>query len=1482
MEASEIISDEKQGGDPHKFWSFLEQYGSTAPSPNSADAKEHEEAAVQASEGLLDKVARDVFALAINIRAGAPLVELHNSIAKTHLKGSGCGGSARVVVESKGFVCDPDKLVQTIFEDAPGDSAAAPAVETYDFDHIYPSREARADTPPKVVLYGIIGDKSFQDFHEPLVRLANDGKITYIARHAPFLAPEDAGKSPSTFLKGFGVTLDLKSMEYKALDDRVPKVDDDAANAGEEDDAADEEDLEDEVEGFVFSRLISRKPALENSLKKFREHLLASASQDSSSEIKVWDMKELGLQAAQKIMKSKNKLWKLQSIAQNFPVHAKALTKRKVKKSIKKAVRKLQKYVDPGLSGLKLNGRDVDPASDTFDVFEFLQTLREEAKFSEQFRSVGFTASQVEKYGSALHSKQDSGSVEDMIGMRVDMRKGSKGSVFFINNIQKDQQYQRWPGDMRYLMQQSWSLIQVKNNLYTMVFVLDPTTATGLAAVQSLFGIVEQNIPVRVGFAFVDSSPSAEEGAGSDAPVGVGMILKLLAAGKKDHKQAGAKSFLRALSAYHDKLPLTKEKLVAAYGQGIKEAEGSWSSTAYEEEAGKVLSSDRFDKLKGKVAKYVQSKGLLLNQYTLNGALEKGVSDLESSLMQKLFMEQQRVQRLYSMGRIAQKKNVYAFFTGSGKGSSARDAPWAYPRLHDGVMCDAEDMEFVEMPASATLAKYTEGGKLSSKGALFTLWAVADPNTDKGKAFMANALRYVANANARVAFFSSSAEMQGSTVNLEVDGASKDIVAPKCSDSFGVATGLNVAPGESLLVVNGRVFRDAADFEVSVFELIDRFERKRIAESSKTGLIKLDRFTSDNMMQITAVANRFASVSRSKFGFEGRSTKGLKKIVFRCNPDSTNRLNVVAVIDPLSDAGQRYPPILTLLRDVIGAKITIYLNPKTDISEFPLKNFFRYVGGGNDAHAATFRHMPPQHILTMKVFTPEPWVVMKKNTIDDLDNIRLDDSTMGSRTQVSAEFELKNILVTGSCQDLTHRQPPNGLQIVLDDNIDSSKKTDTLVMQNLGYFQLQAMPGVYTLRLARGRASRLYSIAPQNVATSMLSAVEDGTGVPGVSTVVRSFGGSNVRLVVRKNKGMEGRRLLAKIPSAAGEGSGDGGADDDEGDDDDYDEEYGQKGLWGKISNIFGGKGSSKGSEVSDGSEENLETLHVFSLASGHLYERLLRIMMLSVRKRTSGPIKFWLVENFLSPQFKQTIQFMASEFGFDVGLVTYKWPHWLRRQTEKQRIIWGYKILFLDVLFPLNVPKIITVDADQVVRADLRELWNMDLQGAPYGYTPFCTSREETLGYQFWRQGFWKNHLNGKPYHISALYVVDLVRFRRMAAGDQLRSIYDQLSRDPNSLANLDQDLPNYAQNQIPIFSLPQDWLWCQSWCSDSTLSTAKTIDLCNHPKTKEAKLDMARRIISGEHFEESWVELDKEVGAVITLAEKEIERTCSVGDKC
>merc|ERR1711907_842579 len=111
----------------------------------------------------------------------------------------------------------------------------------------------------------------------------------------------------------------------------------------------------------------------------------------------------------------------------------------------------------------------------------------------------------------------------------------------------------------------------------------------------------------------------------------------------------------------------------------------------------------------------------------------------------------------------------------------------------------------------------------------------------------------------------------------------------------------------------------------------------------------------------------------------------------------------------------------------------------------------------------------------------------------------------------------------------------------------------------------------------------------------------------------------------------------------------------------------------------------------------------------------------------------------------------------------------WLNPQSEKQRLIWAYKILFLDVLFPLDVRKIIYIDADQVVRADVRELWDMDLNGHAYGFTPFCKSNADTVGFQFWNNpdGFWQKHLQGKPYHISALFVVDLDTFRRRAVGD-------------------------------------------------------------------------------------------------------------------
>lgn len=41
-----------------------------------------------------------------------------------------------------------------------------------------------------------------------------------------------------------------------------------------------------------------------------------------------------------------------------------------------------------------------------------------------------------------------------------------------------------------------------------------------------------------------------------------------------------------------------------------------------------------------------------------------------------------------------------------------------------------------------------------------------------------------------------------------------------------------------------------------------------------------------------------------------------------------------------------------------------------------------------------------------------------------------------------------------------------------------------------------------------------------------------------------------------------------------------------------------------------------------------------------------MKVMMMSVVKRASMPVTFWLLENFLSSSFKESAQALAQEFG--------------------------------------------------------------------------------------------------------------------------------------------------------------------------------------------------------------------------------------------
>lgn len=680
--------------------------------------------------------------------------------------------------------------------------------------------------------------------------------------------------------------------------------------------------------------------------------------------------------------------------------------------------------------------------------------------------------------------------------------------------------------------------------------------------------------------------------------------------------------------------------------------------------------------------------------------------------------------------------------------------------------------------------------------------------------------------------------------------ASGDLVQEEASQYWhgadSLIKSLALRPGENAVLLNGRLagpIPPSPEFDLSDFDSLLSYERSKRITPAYAAMEALG--LSDSIASPLAAAKISSIVAKSTISdtpdgiFEQASTLRMSQFdvwnsshtVIETGDISTATIQFTLLLDPASELGQRWVPIVKVLSELDGVYMKLFLNPKERLQELPVKRFYRYVldskptfdeAGALLPLGASFTGVPQEALLTVGMDVPPAWLVAPKISIHDLDNIKLS----SIKTNVEALYELEHILIEGHSREIPGGSAPRGAQLVLGTERDPHT-ADTIIMANLGYFQFKANPGFYKIDLQEGRSAQIFNI--ESIGSQGWSPVP---GDESTEVVLMSFQGTTLYPRLARKLGMELEDVLeAKV--------------------DENKMDFVSQGL--KFAQGILGKG--KADVVAKPEQADI---NIFSVASGHLYERMLNIMMVSVMKHTKHTVKFWFIEQFLSPSFKDFIPYMAAEYGFQYEMVTYKWPHWLRHQTEKQREIWGYKILFLDVLFPLSLDKVIFVDADQIVRTDMIELVNHDLKGAPYGFTPMCDSRTEMEGFRFWKQGYWEKFLRGLPYHISALYVVDLHRFRQIAAGDRLRQQYHQLSADPQSLSNLDQDLPNHMQSVLPIHSLPQEWLWCETWCSDEALADAKTIDLCNNPLTKEPKLDRARRQVP------EWTVYDDEIAAM------------------
>ncbi|KAL0488967.1 UDP-glucose:glycoprotein glucosyltransferase [Acrasis kona] len=1150
---------------------------------------------------------------------------------------------------------------------------------------------------------------------------------------------------------GYGVELQLKNMEYKQTDS----------------------ESQSSSFGIDFDVLKKRLPHLSTDLDTFRDHLQREApKRGKAKEIKVWDMKNFGLQAAHLILNDRsNSLDQLESLSQNFPAHISSLINIKTSDDFKSKISNFQNAHQELLearnpsnpqetirrNAIYVNGIETDLTK--LSLFSLYDLVAKETQFIEKFSSYGLSGDVVQKLLFLPSSKSDE-------RPRFRIPKEYQQHIAYLNDIEKDDRYRyNFPEQLITMTQPNFfnQMRFVRRNLYTIIIIFDPLNHDHIKKIQELSNPIDRGYPIRVGLL---PKPN-------DTEESIELISRF------EHLYAIKGTF--AALKYLYELPPNPDL------HTIKNNYNNYRGSDKAIDVGnpEKIKMKRLQKLINSEMGFEHLGFFLL----MNGALFEGDDESGDQLfMNALRYEYERAIELIRKELISDGDHDLLDAIISQNSN--------YDRYNENIFGQGHFVHITKIPDHV---KWITSSSSSPDEIFKNTHLLCHGDSDE---LISSAKKFVN-------------EIESTRIGLQPSGSSF------CKNQFSDGIGIIATSGRSIDLST------TLEFSAKDWQLLTRFEK-----SSSFDLISNYKFEHENAIEISNVIFYVNSILSTQ------TANGDRIELSRLNnPITTLTFNdanvqlpkITAVIDPLSLQCQRYSTIIKWLVNY-GFPFILHLNPELETSNMPLKSYYRYVLLQN---SADFENITTNNgeIYTLRMDVPETWLVEPIYAKQDLDNLNLHSDCKSNVCY--ARYQLEYLVATGSCYDTTLKRSPRGLQLSLVDEFENKVKDITIVMANLGYFQLKAQPGLFNVVIPQGRHSEIYSLSGVSQQSFYQQSLDNKKSSRAV-VHVNDFDAPFLRVDVVRNEGKYNEELLT---------------------DSDVSQEQAAGGLW---NSVFGG-GSKKVEEASGSANK---TIHIFSLASGHMYERLLKIMILSVMKHLKRPnvnIKFWFLGQFLSPGFKTMLPHLSSHFGFQYGLVSYQWPDWLHKQKEKQRLIWAYKVLFLDVLFPLNqVNKIIFVDADQICRSDMSELFfDLDMQGKSLAYTPFCESRTEMAGFQFWKQGYWSQHLRGLPYHISALYVVDVAKFRKEYHGDQFRMYYDNLARDPNSLSNLDQDLPNYAQHVVPIRSLPQEWLWCETWCSDESKPKAKTIDLCNNPQTKEHKLASARRIIP------EWTSYDEEIKA-------------------
>jgi hypothetical protein len=483
-------------------WAFLRQWEfldalAAAASPAEQDYVTATKHAVEIAGQILSETDQKLLQYALTMRAKSPTCELHRGLAEQHnVDGDFCVINGNVVVQ------DISELPKTI-----------PAlIETEKETLLLPGEVPRATTNPApglIVLYTNLGSSSFGTWYQKLVAM----DLPFVVRHAG----RGNHEMPSTMLQGYGVRLDIRNVEYKVFDDREDQTEEEAMlNASEVTSGVPQY-----LAGVNLTALLDGVGLdLQTDLWKMHE----AQTQQKQLIPPAWQRRELSLQAATVIAQStNNELLTLEQVSQNLPSLASTLVHVEVPEEISNVAGSmadsLKHMIQDSGGGFWINGKPLNVLRPSFNVFEMIDLLQDENEqlkqlqntFAPHFQKEGALEQIQLAWSQGESFFEDASDPSDEKGtdhFRINVASGEKDTVIYLNNVERDAQYQNWPTSMQQMlmMMQYGMPPTVRRNLMTFLTVDNPLVDTGGTNWgKSLFlQLAQSKFPARLGTLIVD------------------------------------------------------------------------------------------------------------------------------------------------------------------------------------------------------------------------------------------------------------------------------------------------------------------------------------------------------------------------------------------------------------------------------------------------------------------------------------------------------------------------------------------------------------------------------------------------------------------------------------------------------------------------------------------------------------------------------------------------------------------------------------------------------------------------------------------------------------------------------------------------------------------------------------------------------------------------------------------------------------------